>query len=138
MADGGDRTDRGQVEALVAELVEGGELGEQDAGQRRLPFGRSRGAGTTSSASQRCGSNGRGSGSGELRADGPASCGGLLDERGDPVGARVLLDQVAQGGEPVGALAAEGHGELLAALQPVGQGPAALGGRVVVGQRGRG
>ena len=43
-----------------------------------------------------------------------------------------------EGREPVGALASEGDGELLALVQPVRQSAAALGGRVVVGQRGRG
>ena len=79
-----------------------------------------------------------GEGGGELAGDGRDAAAGLLDEGGDPGGVGVLAEQLAQGREPVGALAAEGHGELLALVQAVGQGAAALGGGVVMGQRGGG
>ena len=138
MADGGDRCDAGQVEALGRELVDGGELGQQHAGQpsRRLVRSPAR-------AARRRGEPGlrlerAGEGGGELPRDGPEAAAGLLDERGDAGGVRVLPEQLAQGVEPVGALAAEGQGELLALVQAVGQGTASLGGGVVMGQQGGG
>ena len=96
------------------ELVEGGELGEQHAGQRQAAVLEvtARGDGAVLEPAVRL--ERAGERSGDLLADGRDQSRRLLDERADPVGALVLLDQVAQGGEPVGALPAEGHGELLA------------------------
>ena len=138
VADGGDRAERGQVEPLVAQLVEGGELGEQHAGQRQAAVLEvtARGDGAVLEPAVRL--ERAGEGSGDLLADGLDQSRRLLDERADPVGALVLLDQVAQGAEPVGALPAEGHGELLAGAEPIGQGLPVGGGRGVLGSTARG
>ena len=77
-------------------------------------------------------------GGGELAGHGLDAAADSSTRRGDPGGVGVLADELAQGREPVGALASEGDGELLALVQAVGQGAASLGGGVVVGQRGRG
>ena len=77
--------------------------------------------GAVSCSSHTCGSNGRGSAAASLPATGCHPAGGLLDQVGQACGVGVLAGQLAQGGEPVGALASEGDGELLALGQPVGQ-----------------
>ena len=51
---------------------------------------------------------------GQLAGDGLHPAGGLLDQMRQPSGVGVLAGELAQGREPVGALASEGDGELLA------------------------
>ena len=138
VADGGDGRDAGEVEALRGEQVEGGELGQQHAGQAEGGTGEVTGARLLLAGEPALGLEGARKRGGELAGDRGHPVARLLDESGDPGDVRVLAEQVAQGREPVGALASEGHGELLALVQTVRQGAAALGGRVVVGQRGRG
>ena len=58
---------------------------------------------------------------GQLAGDGRHPAGGLLDQVGQAGGVGVLAGELAQGREPVGALASEGDGELLALGEPVGQ-----------------
>ena len=94
--------------------------------------------GVVSCSSHTCGSNGRGSAAASWPATGSHPAGGLLDQMCQASGVGVLAGELTQGREPVGALASEGDGELLALGEPVGQGEAVSGGCVVSGQRGRG
>ena len=137
VADGRDGGDAGEVQALGREQVEGGELAEQHAGQAEGRAGQVGAPGLLVAGQPELGLEGTREGGGELSGDGGDAAAGLLDEGGDPGRVGVLAEQVAEGREPVGALPAEGYGELFTLVQTVRQGAAALGGRVVVGQRGR-
>ena len=66
---------------------------------------------------------------GELAGDGREPAAGLLDQlRSDREVSGSSSNSSREGGEPVGALASEGDGELLTLVQPVGQGAAAARG----------
>ena len=121
VADRGHRRDLGEVHALGGEQVKGGELGEQHAGHAESGadrVGLLRGGLLLEphlrlERTRECG--------GQLAGDGGHPVGGLLDEVGQAGGVGVLAGQLAQGGEPVGALSSEGDGELLALGKPLGQ-----------------
>ena len=121
VTDRGHRSDLGEVQALGGEQVKGGELGEEHSGHAECGADR---VGTL-----RCGLllephlrlERTREGGGQLPGNGLHPAGGLLDQVGQACGVSVLAGQVAQGGEPVGALASEGDGELLALGQAVGQ-----------------
>ena len=68
---------------------------------------------------------------GDLSGHGLQAAAGLLDQLGQARGVRLLLEELGERREPVGPLASEGDGELLATLQPVRQRAAALGAGVV-------
>ena len=138
VADRGHRSDPSQVHALCGEQVHGGELGEQHAGHAERGadrVGLLRG-GVLLEPHLRLERTREGGG--QLAGHGLHPTCGLLDQIGQASGVGVLAGQLAQSREPVGALASEGDGELLALGEPVGQGEAVSGGCVVGGQRGRG
>ena len=121
VADGGDRSDAGEVHALVREQVHGRELGEQHArhaerGADRVGAAGGEVVGEPHVRLERARQRG-----GQLAGDGSHQAGGLLHQVGHPGGVGVLAGELGEGREPVGALSAEGHGELFTLSQAVGQ-----------------
>ena len=138
VADRGDGCDPGQVQAVCREQVDRGQLRQEHAGQSEGGGGEVVGARLLAAGEPCLRLERTREGGCELPRDGRETAAGLVDELGDPRGVGVLAEQLAQGGEPVGALAAEGQCELLTLVQAVGQSAASLGGGVVMGQRGGG
>ena len=131
--------DRGEVQALGREQVDGGELGEQHAGHAESGADRvGAGGGPRRRSSHTCGSKGRGSAAASWPATGatrrPDSSTRWLTRAVSvfsPASSRRVANQSAPCPPKVTANSSPSG-------KPVRQGQAPLGGRVVMGQRGGG